>query len=81
MAEALLRGSQVNSAFRIRTERRKIVMSALPPKADIPDDRALHAHGSACPLYPPIADMCGAKRDVRFVPKADMATCHHLRRF
>jgi hypothetical protein len=52
MAEALLRGSQVNSAFRIRTERRKIVMSALPPKTDIPDDRALHAHGSACPLYP-----------------------------
>ena len=22
---------------------------------------------------PPIADMCGATRDVRFVPKADMA--------
>jgi hypothetical protein len=72
MAEALLRGSQVNSAFRIRTERRKIVMSALPPKTDIPDDRALHAHGSACQLYPPIADMCGAKRDVRFVPIADI---------
>ena len=33
MAEALLRGSQVNSAFRIRTERRKIVMSASPPES------------------------------------------------
>src|SRR5262249_26246520 len=25
-----------------------------------------------CPLYPPKADMCGATRDVRFGPKADI---------
>ena len=28
---------------------------------------------------PPIADMCGATRDVRFVPIADMATLFELR--
>ena len=28
---------------------------------------------------PPIADICGANRNVCFVPIADMATCHHLR--
>src|SRR5262249_30883383 len=43
-------------------------MSALPPiataKADFPQ--------KSCPLYPPKADMCGATRDVRFGPKADM---------
>ena len=28
---------------------------------------------------PPKADMCGATRDVRFVPIADMATCRHFK--
>ena len=27
---------------------------------------------TSCPLYAPIADMCGAKRDVRLVPIADI---------
>ena len=30
-------------------------------------------HGMSA--LPPIADMCGAKRDVRFVPKADIDVC------
>ena len=34
---------------------------------------------NAMSALPPIADMCGATRDVRFVPIADMATRHHLR--
>src|SRR5262249_24819593 len=31
---------------------------------------------ASCPLYPPKADMCGATRDVRFGPKADMEPFH-----
>jgi hypothetical protein len=30
---------------------------------------------------PPKADICSAQAHVRFVPIADIATCHHLRRF
>ena len=49
-------------------------MSALGQKQTF----AVHKPMSA--LHPK-ADMCSALAHVRFVPKADMATCHHLGRF
>jgi hypothetical protein len=44
-------------------------MSALPPIATAKAD----FRKRSCPLYPPKADMCGAAKDVRFGPKADIA--------
>ena len=43
-------------------------MSALPPNSD----RESGFPQKVMSALPPKADMCGATRDVRFVPKADM---------
>src|SRR5690242_1676051 len=45
-------------------------VSALPPLATAKADLS----NSPCPLYPPKADVCTARDDVCFGPKADMAS-------
>mgnify|MGYP003429530682 CR=1 FL=1 len=47
-------------------------MSALGQKQTCAAQKVMSA-------LPPKADMCGATRDVRFVPIADIATCHDLK--
>ena len=63
-----------------------LLMSAFTPKANI-GPQSLHVRSGSlaqsvkinpCPLYPPKADICGATRDVRFVPIADI-TCRRMK--
>jgi hypothetical protein len=49
-----------------------LVMSAVGQKQTFAAQNGMSA-------LPPIADMCGVKRDVRFVPKADIRGNQHPR--
>jgi hypothetical protein len=65
-----------NSGIHTIGSRKKVSAAKLGPiGADLVAHKPLHfTHQTLYPLYPPKADMCGAARDVRFGPKADMVS-------